>query len=155
MERPVDEDVPDRKAAKKQQDDGTRQAQKLLLTWLIEEEDIYEKIKNIISEKDFIEPLYHTVANMLFEQLREGNINPARILNQFTDEEEHRQAAELFNTSLREEMNHEEKEKALNEMVKKVKKNSLDYEGRTVTDMAQLQQIIEEQKKLQKIRISL
>ncbi|MBQ3583909.1 MAG: DNA primase, partial [Lachnospiraceae bacterium] len=107
MERPVDEDVPDRKAAKKQQDDGTRQAQKLLLTWLIEEEDIYEKIKNIISEKDFIEPLYHTVANMLFEQLREGNINPARILNQFTDEEEHRQAAELFNTSLREEMNHE------------------------------------------------
>lgn len=155
MERPVDEDVPDRKAAKKQQDDGTRQAQKLLLTWLIEEEDIYEKIKNIISEKDFIEPLYHTVANMLFEQLREGNINPARILNQFTDEEEHRQAAELFNTSLREEMNHEEKEKALNEMVKKVKKNSLDYAGRTVTDMAQLQQIIEEQKKLQKIRISL
>lgn len=150
-----DEGTTKRNPSKKHPDDGIKQAQKMLLTWLIEDESIYGKIKKIISEKDFIEPLYHTVAEMLFEQLREGKINPARILNQFIDEEEHRQAAELFNTSLREEMSHDEREKALNEMVRKVKQNSLEHAGRNVSDVSELQRIIEEQKKLQKIQISL
>lgn len=145
----------ERKQSKKMPDDGVKQAQKMLLTWLIEEVGVYDKIKKVISEKDFIEPPYNTVANMLFEQLREGKINPAKILNNFTDEEEHKKAAELFNTSLREEMSHEEKEKALNDMVMIVKKNSIDYAAKNVTDIAQLQQIITEQKNLGKIRITL
>lgn len=145
----------ERKQSKKMPDDGVKQAQKMLLTWLIEEVGVYDKIKKVISEKDFIEPPYNTVANMLFEQLREGKINPAKILNNFTEEEEHKKAAELFNTSLREEMSHEEKEKALNDMVMIVKKNSIDYAAKNVTDIAQLQQIITEQKNLGKIRITL
>jgi DNA primase len=92
---------------------------------------------------------------MLFEQLRQGRINPAKILNNFTDEEEHRKAAELFNTSLREEMSHEEKEKALNDMVMVVKKNSIDYLSRNVTDINQLQEVITLQRSLSKIRITL
>ena len=141
--------------SKKTPDDGVKQAQKMLLTWLIEEEGIYEKIKNIISENDFIEPPYNTVSKMLFEQLREGQINPAKILNNFTDEEEHKKAAELFNTSLREEMSREEKEKALNDMVIVVKKNSIDYAAKNVVDISQLQEIITQQKNLNKIRITL
>lgn len=141
--------------SKKHPENGIKQAQKLMLTWLIEEESIYEKIKKIINEKDFIEPLYHTVAKMLFKQLEEGAINPAKILNQFTDEQEHRQAAELFNTSLHAGMSHDEKEKALNDIVKKVKKNSIEYMGRNASDVSELQRIVEERKKLDKIQISL
>lgn len=140
---------------RKHLEDGTKQAQKILLTWLIEDSSIYDKIKNIINETDFIEPLYNRVANMLFEQLRDGIVNPAKILNNFTEEEEHRQAAELFNTSLREEMSVKEKEKALNDTVIKVKKNSLDSISKTATDINILQGIIQEQKKLQKIHITL
>lgn len=143
------------KKNKKIPDDGVKQAQKMLLTWLIEEEGIYNKIKDTISENDFIEPPYNTVSKMLFEQLRNGQINPAKILNNFTDEEEHRKAAELFNTSLREEMSREEKEKALNDMVLVVKKSSIDYFAKNVTDINQLQEIITMQKKLSKIRITL
>ena len=143
------------KKNKKAPDDGVKQAQKMLLTWLIEEEGIYDKIKDIISENDFIEPPYNTVSKMLFEQLRNGQINPAKILNNFTDEEEHRKAAELFNTSLREEMSREEKEKALNDMVLVVKKSSIDYSAKNVTDINQLQEIITMQKNLSRIRIKL
>lgn len=150
-----EENIKDTKNAKKHIEDGVKQAQKILLTWLIEDESIYAKIKNIISEVDFIDPLYNTVAKMLFEQFETGSINPAKILNKFTEEEEHRQAAELFNTSLREDMSIQEKEKALNDTVSKVKKNSLDYAGRNAKDIKDLQRIIDEQKKLQKIRISL
>ena len=145
----------DLKKSKKHLEDGVKQAQKILLTWLIEDENIYGKIKDIISEKDFVEPLYYMVAKMLFEQLESGAINPAKILNQFTEEDEHREAAELFNTSLREEMSSQEKEKALNDTVYKVKKNSLDYASRNAKEVSELQEIINEQKKLQKIRIIL
>lgn len=155
-ENEVNEEIErDLKKSKKHLEDGVKQAQKILLTWLIEDENIYGKIKDIISEKDFVEPLYYTVAKMLFEQLESGAINPAKILNQFTEEDEHREAAELFNTSLREEMSSQEKEKALNDTVYKVKKNSLDYASRNAKEVSELQKIINEQKKLQKIRITL
>lgn len=145
----------DAKKAKKHLEDGVKQAQKLLLTSLIENPSIYPKIQSYISEKDFIDPLYHLVAKSLFGQFEQGTINPAQILNQFTEEDEHRQAAELFNTSLREEMSIQEKEKALSDVVYHVKKNSLDYESKNTNDINELQRIIEEQKKLQNIRISL
>ncbi len=155
-ENEVNEEIErDLKKSKKHLEDGVKQAQKILLTWLIEDENIYGKIKDIISERDFVEPLYYMVAKMLFEQLESGAINPAKILNQFTEEDEHREAAELFNTSLREEMSSQEKEKALNDTVYKVKKNSLDYASRNAKEVSELQEIINEQKKLQKIRIIL
>ncbi|MCI8669137.1 MAG: DNA primase [Lachnospiraceae bacterium] len=144
-----------RKNARKNSEDGTRQAQKILLTWLVEEPSVYDKIKDIITEEDFIEQPYNRVAGMLFDQLREGAVNPAKILNDFTEEEEHRQAAELFNTSLLGEMNVQEKERAITDAVKKVKNNSLDYVSKTAADFNTLQNIIQEKKKLQKIHISL
>ena len=144
-----------RRNGRKNPEDGTRQAQKILLTWLVEEPAVYDKIKDIITEKDFIEQPYNRVAGMLFDQLRDGTVNPAKILNDFTEEEEHRQAAELFNTSLMGEMSVQEKERAITDAVKKVKNNSLDYVSKTAADFNTLQNIIQEKKKLQKIHISL
>lgn len=144
-----------RRNGRKNPEDGTRQAQKILLTWLVEEPAVYDKIKDIITEKDFIEQPYNRVAGMLFDQLRDGTVNPAKILNDFTEEEEHRQAAELFNTSLLGEMSVQEKERAITDAVKKVKNNSLDYVSKTDADFNTLQNIIQEKKKLQKIHISL
>lgn len=165
VRKPEDDDYDDYDNAnkkinkeKKQKDDGVKQAQKLLLTWLIEEPEIYGKISRYISAADFIDDLYNKVAKMLFEQFVETNgmsVNPAKILNSFTNEDEHKHAAELFNTTLRGEMSHSEKEKAINELVVKVKKNSVDYAAKNVTDVSQLQKIIEDQKNINKIKISL
>ena len=116
---------------------------------------IYGKIKNYINSDDFIDPLYNKVANMLFEQLQNGQVNPARILNDFHDEDEHKKAAELFNTPLRDGMNVTEKEMTINDLVRVVKKNSLDYREKQVTDIKELQEIIKERSNLQKINISL
>lgn len=145
----------DIKKAKKNLEDGVKRAQRMLLTWMTEDEKIYHKVKKYISEKDFIDPLYNTVAKMLFEQLEENNVNPAKILNKFMEEDEHRQAAEIFNTSLREEMSKKEKEKALNDYVREIKKNSLENESKSTNDYGELQNILNEQMNLQKIRISL
>jgi DNA primase len=140
---------------KKPETNGIREAQKILLTWLIEDVSLYRLIHDYINPDDFIEPLYHKVAEMLFEQLEQGIVNPAKILNNFIDEKEHREAAELFNTSLREEMTDKEKEQALNDTVRLVKRNSLDYISKNTTDIQVLQKTMQEKEKLKKLRITL
>lgn len=68
---------------KKEKDDGIRRSQRLLLTWLIERPELFEKIKGIVDAEDFKEPLYHQVAQMVFEDHEKGNLNPAAILSHF------------------------------------------------------------------------
>ncbi len=143
------------KKVEKKLDDGIKKAQRIILTWLIEEPNIYGKIKNIISPEDFLEPLYNKVATMLFGQLEQGEINPARILNSFESEEEHKEAAALFNTPLSDELSGQEKEKALNEMVVKVRKDSIEHITRNTTDMAVLQELIAKKNELAKLKINL
>lgn len=141
---------------KKEKDDGIRRSQRLLLTWLIERPELFEKIKGIVDAEDFKEPLYHQVAQMMFEDHEKGNLNPAAILNHFiNDEEQYKEAAALFNASLQESLNNEEQKKAFLETVLKVKKNSLDEASRRATDIGQLQQIIREQAALKTLKITI
>lgn len=146
----------ERQKQKKEKEDGIRRSQRLLLTWLIEDESLFDKIEGIITAEDFIEPLYHQVAELVFEGHRQGNLNPAAILNHFIDDnDQYREAAALFNAALGESLSNEEQKKAFSETVVKVKKNSLDFASRNVTDAAGLQRLIEEQAAVRNLHISL
>lgn len=148
------EEMPAKKRVEKE--DSVLTAQKFFLTWLIEEPSIYNKTKDYINEDDFVEPLYHHVAALVFEELRAtGQVMPARILNQFEDVEEQKTAASLFNTRLKTDDDPAVREKALNETVKRIKKNSLELKSRSVREIADLQKIIKEKAQLQKLYISL
>ena len=148
------EEMPAKKRGEKE--DSVLTAQKFFLTWLIEEPSIYDKTKDYINEDDFVEPLYHHVAALVFEELRAtGQVMPARILNQFEDVEEQKTAASLFNTRLKTDDDPAVREKALNETVKRIKKNSLELKSRSVREIADLQKIIKEKAQLQKLYISL
>ena len=148
------EEMPAKKRVEKE--DCLLTAQKFFLTWLIEEPSIYDKTKDYINEDDFVEPLYHHVAALVFEELRAtGQVMPARILNQFEDVEEQKTAASLFNTRLKTDDDPAVRVKALNETVKRIKKNSLELKSRSVREIADLQKIIKEKAQLQKLYISL
>lgn len=137
-------------------EDGIKQSQKILLTWMIEQPEIYRQIKDIIHVDDFKDEMYHKAAELLFQQFEQtGKVLPAAILNQYESKEEQNEIAELFNTGIKGDMNQAEKEKALNDMIIKIKKYSLDYDSRRVTDVLQLQDIIKQQANLQKLHISL
>ncbi len=141
---------------KKDREDGKNQSQRLLLTWLIENPFLFDKIEGIITPDDFIEDLYHQVARMVFDGLAAGNLNPAEILNHFiNDEEQYRVVAGLFNASLKESLDNEEQKKAFSETIMKVKKNSLDYASRNAAGIEELQRIIREQAALKDLHISL
>lgn len=146
-----------KKTGKKQErEDGIRRSQRLLLTWLIENPALFDKIKGIITADDFVEDLYHQVAVMVFEGHEAGNVNPAGILSRFiNDEDQYKEVAALFNASLKESLNNEEQKKAFAETVMKVRKNSLDTASRNAKDIAQLQEIIKQQAALKQLHISL
>lgn len=141
---------------KQEREDGIRRSQRLLLTWLIENPALFNKIKGIITADDFVEDLYHQVAVMVFEGHEAGNVNPAGILSRFiNDEDQYKEVAALFNASLKESLNNEEQKKAFAETVMKVRKNSLDTASRNAKDIAQLQEIIKQQAALKQLHISL
>ena len=147
-------EMPVKKRAEKE--NSVLTAQKLFLTWLIEDPSLYDKIKDYIDEDDFEDPLYHKAATLVFEELKvTGQVTPARILNQFEDVEEQKTAASLFNTKLKTDDDPAIREKALNETVKRIKKNSLELKSRSVREISDLQKIIQEKAKLQKLYISL
>ena len=141
---------------KQEREDGIRRSQRLLLTWLIENPALFDKIKGIITADDFVEDLYHQVAVMVFEGHEAGNVNPAGILSRFiNDEDQYKEVAALFNASLKESLNNEEQKKAFAETVMKVRKNSLDTASRNAKDIAQLQEIIKQQAALKQLHIYL
>ncbi|NBH71372.1 DNA primase [Clostridiaceae bacterium] len=137
---------------KKEKDDGNRRAQRLLLTWLIEQPGLFAKVKDMVGEEDFVEPIYRRAAEMVFDGLRKGEVNPAEILNHFiNDEEEYKEVAALFHARLEESLGNEEQKKAFSDIVYRVKKNSLDYASRNAADIGELQRIIQEQAALKKL----
>ncbi len=110
--------------AEKAVKDPNREAQRLLLTWMTEDSGLYKQLKKHIAAEDFREPLYHEVASMLFAQFEAGRINPAAIISTFEDPNDQSEVASLFNTRLRELENERDREKALRDIVIKVKRHS-------------------------------
>lgn len=148
------------KAVKEKKEDGILTSQKILLTWMIEEPQVFHQISSYIIPEDFTGELYRKVAELLYQQYEEGEANPARILDHFTEEEEHREAASLFHTKIRELTTPEEREKALKETVVRVKAHSIGEAAARLdpTDIRGLQRLMEAKRQLQdleKLHISI
>ncbi len=139
---------------KKKREDGMKQSQKLMLTWLIEEPELFPKISPYLGAEDFTEDLYRQAAEMVFSQYREGKLNPAGIISRFTEEEQQREIAALFNARLKEVTTAAEKEKALRETVIRLKENSIQYRSRHLqpTDMEGLQKLIADKKAMEALK---
>lgn len=138
----------------KPKEDGNLHSQKVLLTWLIEEEKIFAQIQKYISPNDFTKELYREVASLLYAQYAKGEMNPAKIMNHFMDEEEHREVATLFHTKIQKLTTREEQEKALKETIIRVKTNSVEEATRKLepTDIAGLQRLMQEKRALQDLQ---
>ena len=132
--------------------ENQRKPQKLLLTWLVDEPVLWPKIKKYISPNDFTEEMYRIIAEKLFTDLDAGTLNPAAIISLFTDEEQQREAAGVFNTKLMELDTKSEREKAFHDFLLSVKRNSLDYfSSQLGADVSALSKVIEGKKELEEL----
>ena len=137
---------------KKKRDSASDQAQKLMLTWLVTYPGIFDKVAQYLGPEDFVVPLYREVAEMLFTQHKEGQVNPARLLNSFTDSEEQREVASLFNATIHLETP-QEQDQAFADTLLRIKSESLAERNRNwdPTDMKGLQEIVKAKKDLEEL----
>ncbi|WP_448902205.1 DNA primase [Eubacterium sp.] len=144
------------KSGKKEKEEAVVLAQQILLTWLIEEENIFESVAKYVSPSDFSDDFYKRVAGIFWAQMEENEANPAKIIDNFQDEDEHKKVAALFNSPLiNQNLTMQEKEKAVNDAVILIKKKSLDDRAKNATDISEMQNIIQAKAQLGKIHITL
>lgn len=139
-----------------EKEEKKKQPQKLLLTWMVNEPQLFEKLNGIIGPDDFYEQIYHGVALLLFQQYEEEKVViPGKILNQYTDLNDQKKIAELFNTTLKISPSPEDRNKALNDIVRRVKEDSIEQQMNATNDILKWQDLIKEKANLAKLHISL
>lgn len=140
---------------KKDEDDNI--PQKLLLTWLVNDTSLFEALEGIVDENDFRGDSYKLVATALFNQYRQSkSVNPASIVNMFDDVEGQRLVAQILQTELPYDISPDEKEKAINDVVKRTKLDIIDYEmNNNSGDLTKFQKLIADKAKVSKLHISL
>ena len=144
-----------REKAREKKEEQKNQPQRVLLTWLVEHPDSFPRIRKYVGPDDFLDPLYHGVALMLYDQLEEGHVNPAAIVTQFTDEEDHNTVAAIFNTHLKYVPEEDDRDKALTDIIKKIRLASIADEMSHTGDIVRWQELLEEKSKIQRLELKL
>ena len=138
---------------KKDPAENGRRSQRLLITWISDDPSLYRIVRKYISPEDFTEELYRKVAERLFDELDRDQFQPAGIISMFEDEEEQREAAELFHTTLPELSTRQERERAFHDILLAVKKNSYQYYmAKLGTDVNAVKQAVEGKKALEELQ---
>ena len=136
----------------KKKESASDKSQKLMLTWLVTYPGIFDTVEKYLAPSDFVVPLYKEVAEMLWKQREEGDVNPARLMNAFTDSEEQREVASLFNATIHLETK-EEQQRAFSDALLRIKQESLDEKNKNwdPTDMGALQELVKAKKDLEEL----
>ena len=138
----------------RKKEDGMKQSQKLLLTWLASDTAWFHRLGPYITPMDFTEERYRKVAQMLFEQYEStGEVNPAQIISLFDGQEEQREIASLFHARIKDLESKADMEKALKETIIRVKRNSMEKRSLSLdpTDLEGLQQLLKDKQRLQEL----
>ena len=115
-----------RKAREKERD-SSQDKQKYLLTMMVNQPKLFEKLDGIISEEDFDEGVIRTVATDIFGQYRENKtVNPARTMNAFDDLETQELVSSLFTKEFEFDTTPTIMEKALTELIISIKTEKID-----------------------------
>lgn len=129
---------------------------RLLLSFMAQDRELFEKISSYLRPEDFTHPLYREVAELIFSLYQKGRPTPAAILSHYSeDEEKSGRIAQIFNEEELLSLGEDEKIKAIEESIFRVKQDALDEASRNAEDINELQRIMQEQAKLKRGGISL
>ena len=146
-----------RKSPEEEKEQKQLKSERLLLTWLINENSLFDKLKGILSPDDFYEPVYHDIAIQLYDQYeKEGKVIPAAIMNHYQSKEEHEIASAIMQQNFDMEVAQDEKEKVITDLVRRVRQRSITHQMELAQgDLNKTGQLMIEQSKIDKIKIHL
>lgn len=143
-------DKPYKKREKAQQGD---KAEKTLLSWLCKKPELRSEAANEITASDFGNEMNRTIAEQLFMMYDAKIYNPVSILNRFEESSEKSEAAAIIEGAMLPERE-EDIYKAVREAVFIVKEAALKRKAEKInpTDMAALQELMQDKKKLEELK---
>ena len=101
--------------------------QRMLLTWLTDEPSLLSVVERYVKAEDFTDPLYRTVAERVYADIRGGTLQPAVILQGFPEEDQGKVAA-IFDTPMEYVTTQAERQKALEALIRDVRKRKLEQQ---------------------------
>ena len=135
-------------------DEGLLKTNRFLLSIIADKPELYLRIKDIVSAKDFVTSLYKDVADRIFKQIEAGKKpNIAEIISRYESAEDQALVAAIFEEKFETEVDEKEKDKAFKEIVIKVRRAGLAEEMKSVDikDMARFMEITKMQRELSKL----
>jgi DNA primase len=138
------------KSCKQTPQDSIYKAQSLLLNMLAEERSLYPKLAGFLSAEDFEGELYRKLADKLFRSLQDGNegFRLGDLISIFPEEEQQKEASEALYTKLPQLNTKEEREKALKDILLKIKQNSTKQALLHASSAENMQELIKKRKSI-------
>ena len=144
------EQTPPSRSRKEAADDST---ERHLLTWMVNRPELFDKLKGLVTEEDFTGRV-REVAEQLFRQYRDtGTVQPAAILSRYEEPEDQRVIAGILSSEFPFETDQSAAEKALTELVRKLKLSGVDRSLRQGGGSAL--ELARTKKEIQKIQVRL
>lgn len=132
-------------------------AERLLITWMINENSLFDLLKGVIGPEDFLESVYRDIVTELFTQYeQDGKVTPAAIMNHYQSREEHEKVSAIMQQDFDMELAKSEKSKAVTDLVKGIKRRSLEHQiAEAKGDLVKAGQLMMEKAKVEKIKINI
>ena len=143
-----------RRSPEEEKEQQQLKSERLLISWMINENKLFDVLKDMISPEDFFEPVYHDVVKELYEQYnRDGKVTPAAIMNHYQSKEEHEKVSAIMQQDFDMEIAQSEKSKVITDLVKKIKLRSIEHQlEQAAGDKVRQSQLIMEKVKLGKMK---
>lgn len=133
------------------------EAERLLLTWLIEMPELFRHIEGILDETHFVDEDVKPIAILVFDQYRKnGRVEPAKILNYFEDVELQSLAGKIVQTTLPFDIDDAEKGRTVTDLVKRTLEDYVKYmQAHSNGDMKNIMAIFDVKGRIKDINIKL
>ncbi len=131
---------------------GSEKAERYLLTWISDDENVYEAVKPYITPEDFGSELTKNLARMIYDGYEKKNFNIAEIITRFAIEDQAREASSIINAHIEAVESESERSGALTDLVIKVKKAALDRKKNDDDGTDPLKKALEEKKALAELK---
>lgn len=144
-----------RKSPEEEKQQKQLKSERLLITWLINDNSLFDKVKGIVTPEDFLDPVYHDVIKQLMEQYeRDGTVTPAAIMNHYQSKEEHEKISGIMQQDFDMEVAQSEKSKVITDLVKSIRHRSLQHQlEETKGDLARTGQLMMDKAMIDRLQI--
>ena len=138
---------------KNKNDKGMAENEKMVLSILCSRPLSYKSIFDIISPDDFVTEPYKTMARLVFEQLKSGELNATNIINYFEDCEDQETVSKVIYEDLSD-MSEDERKKALTDCTVKIRTEQLNRLINSESDINMIIRLKKEQEGLKDIKLN-